>query len=177
MKKVWNDFLKPIVVLAVICLVTSTLLAFTNNVTAPIIAENSNATANAARTELLPDADGFQKLDDPGVEGVTEVYKAKNDAGFVITAQASGYGGPVPVMVAFGPEGNLAAVKFLENSETPGLGQKVLEPGFAAQFAGMDAAPFTLGDIDAISGATISSTASVNAINAAIAAYDIVKGA
>lgn len=175
--KVWNDFLKPIVVLCVICLVTSTLLAFTNQVTAPIIAENSNTAANAARAELLPDADGFAKLDDPGVEGVTEAYKAKNDVGFVITAQANGYGGPVPVMVAFGTDGSISAVKFLENSETPGLGQKVLEPGFAAQFSGMEAAPFTLGDIDAISGATISSTASVNAINAAIQAYDIVKGA
>ena len=41
MKNTWNDFVKPIVVLGVICLVTSLLLAVTNNVTAPIIAENA----------------------------------------------------------------------------------------------------------------------------------------
>ena len=47
MKNTWNDFVKPIVVLGVICLVTSLLLAVTNNVTAPIIAENAVKTANA----------------------------------------------------------------------------------------------------------------------------------
>lgn len=45
MKNTWNDFVKPIVVLGVICLVTSLLLAVTNNVTAPIIAENAVKTA------------------------------------------------------------------------------------------------------------------------------------
>ena len=49
MKNTWNDFVKPIVVLGVICLVTSLLLAATNNVTAPIIAENAVKTANATR--------------------------------------------------------------------------------------------------------------------------------
>ena len=42
MKNTWNDFVKPIVVLGVLCLVTSLLLAVTNNVTAPIIAENAH---------------------------------------------------------------------------------------------------------------------------------------
>ena len=49
MKNTWNDFVKPIVVLGVICLVTSLLLAVTNNVTAPIIAENAVKTANPYR--------------------------------------------------------------------------------------------------------------------------------
>ena len=131
MKNTWNDFVKPIVVLGVICLVTSLLLAVTNNVTAPIIAENAVKTANATRQALLPSADTF-----------TEVA----------------------------PE--TPTVQFLDNDETPGLGQKVKSEAFQSQFSGMPAEEFGLSDIDAITGATISSGAAASAINAAIAAYN-----
>ena len=157
MKNTWNDFVKPIVVLGVICLVTSLLLAVTNNVTAPIIAENAVKTANATRQALLPSADTFTEV-------APETY--------VITAQAKGYGGEVPVMVAFNAEGTIEAVQFLDNDETPGLGQKVKSEAFQSQFSGMPAEEFGLSDIDAITGATISSGAAASAINAAIAAYN-----
>ena len=131
MKNTWNDFVKPIVVLGVICLVTSLLLAVTNNVTAPIIAENAVKTANATRQALLPSADTFTEVaPETPTEGVTAIYKADNDSGYVITAQAKGYGGEVPVMVAFNAEGTIEAVQFLDNDETPGLGQKVKSEAF-----------------------------------------------
>ena len=122
---VWNDFAKPIVVLGVICAVSSALLAATHSVTQPIIDANAVATANAARTALLPEADSFTQNTNVRVDGVTEVYVADNGAGAGITAEASGYGGAVPVMVAFNSEGKIEAVQFLDNDETPGLGQKV----------------------------------------------------
>ena len=173
MKNTWNDFVKPIVVLGVICLVTSLLLAVTNNVTAPIIAENAVKTANATRQALLPSADTFTEVaPETPTEGVTAIYKADNDSGYVITAQAKGYGGEVPVMVAFNAEGTIEAVQFLDNDETPGLGQKVKSEAFQSQFSGMPAEEFGLSDIDAITGATISSGAAASAINAAIAAYN-----
>ncbi|MBD5093427.1 MAG: FMN-binding protein, partial [Subdoligranulum sp.] len=62
-------------------------------------------------------------------------------------------------------------------SETPGLGQKVKTDAFQGQFSGMAAEAFTISDIDALTGATISSRAATTAINAAIVAYDTVKGA
>lgn len=168
---IWNDFVKPIVVLGVICLVTSALLAVTNNATAPIIEKNAKEVANAARRELLPAADDF-KLMDATAENVTEMYEATNGAGYVLTAQSKGYGGQVPVMVAFDKDGVISAVKFLDNSETPGLGQKVKSEAFQGQFAGMKNENFGLSAIDAISGATISSGAAVSAINAAIDLYN-----
>ena len=164
MKNTWNDFVKPIVVLGVICLVTSLLLAVTNNVTAPIIAENAVKTANATRQALLPSADTFTEVaPETPTEGVTAIYKADNDSGYVITAQAKGYGGEVPVMVAFNAEGTIEAVQFLDNDETPGLGQKVKSEAFQSQFSGMPAEEFGLSDIDAITGATISSGAAASA--------------
>ena len=73
-KKAWNEFLKPIVVLVVICLVTSTLLAVTNSVTAPIIAEKAQGAAGEARRALLPDADKFVPVEGVDIPGVTDVY-------------------------------------------------------------------------------------------------------
>ncbi len=179
MKNGWKDFGNPIVVLGVICLVTSLLLAVTNGVTAPIIEENAIRTANETRQALLPAADSFTEVAVPAAcaENVTEIYRADNGSGFVVTAGAKGYGGDVPVMVAFNAEGAIEAVRFLDNSETPGLGQKVKTDAFQGQFSGMAAEAFTLSDIDALTGATISSRAATTAINAAIAAYDSVKGA
>ena len=79
-------------------------------------------------------------------------------------------------MVAFNSEGKIEAVQFLDNDETPGLGQKVKDEAFSGQFAGKDAAPLTLGtDIDAITGATVSSRAAANAGNKAIEAYGMLQ--
>ena len=84
-------------------------------------------------------------------------------------------------MVAFNSEGKIEAVQFLDNDETPGLGQKVKDEAFSGQFAGKDAAPLTLGtDIDASSlplttGATVSSRAAANAVNKAIEAYGMLQ--
>lgn len=55
---------------------------------------------------------------------MTAIYKADNDSGYVITAQAKGYGGEVPVMVAFNAEGTIEAVQFLDNDETPALARR-----------------------------------------------------
>ena len=75
----WNDLLKPVVVLTVICIVVSAALAAVNGITAPIIAAAAAEAANAARYELLPESDGFEAIE-VEVEGVTEMYKATNDA-------------------------------------------------------------------------------------------------
>ena len=169
--KNWENFGKPIVVLVVICLITSALLGVTNEITKPIIATNEAKVANDTRSALLPEADGGFEKQETTVAGVTEMYVATNGAGAVVTAEAQGYGGAVPVMVAFTSDGTIKAVQFLANSETAGLGQKVRSAKFQDQFAGMAAESFSLSDIDAVTGATISSGAAVTAINAAIDAY------
>lgn len=87
---VWNDFAKPVVVLGGICVLTGALLAATHGVTQPIIDANAIATANAARAELLPEADTFTENTSVAVDGVTEIYVADNGSGAVITAEAGG---------------------------------------------------------------------------------------
>ena len=167
----WNDLLKPVVVLTTICIVVSGLLAFTNNVTAPIIAKNAALAADAARIELLPEAvDGFDPME-VDMEGVQEMYKAKNGAGYTVTASGKGYGGDVQFMIAFDNDGKIVNLKVLSHSETAGLGSKIENPEFINQFVGTTE-ELSSGNVDMISGATISSNASISAINTARKAFN-----
>lgn len=172
MKKNWDDFIKPVVVLAAICLAVSALLAVTNSFTAPIIAANAAREADAARIELLPEADAFTQVAYEGA-GVTEVYKANNGAGYTISGIGKGYGGDVVVMVAFGPDNTIVATKILESSETAGIGTKVTEGNFVDQYIGKEAREFELGtDVAGVATATITSGAVNDAVNNASKAYN-----
>ncbi len=177
-KEQFEEYGKPIVVLAVICIVTSLLLAITNGVTAPVIKENERRIAQAAYHEVLPAAETFETITGYTTPDVLEIVKDPAGNGYVVKAQGQGYGGKVPAIVAFDANGQISAVKFLENSETKGFGSRLYEePAWAEQFAGMGATPFTISDIDALSGATLSSKAAVQAINAAIEGYnEVTKG-
>ena len=92
-----------------------------------------------------------------------ETEKAEN----TVTASAQGFGGPVAVEAAF-EDGKISYIAIGDDqfAETPGLGAKALEEAFQAQFIGKTM-PLALTDIDAIAGATITSTAVVDALNAA----------
>lgn len=176
--RLWQESLKPIVVLTVICLITSLLLAVTNSLTAPIIAEQKRAAANAARKELLPDADDFEQVTCEA-EGITDYYRATNGAGVVISANGKGgYGGDVPVMVSFDAAGKILAVKVDAGGETAGKGDKVAQPAFTDQFKGREAKPepMKMGtDVQAVAGSTVTSGAALNGVNRASAAYNLVE--
>ncbi len=175
--KTYKEYIKPIVVLSVLCLVVGAALALVNHITAPLIAANEEAETNATYFALLPDADAFTQIEYES-EGVTAVLKADNGAGYIVTAKSKGYSGDVPAAVAFSNDGSIIKVIMMDNDETPGMGQKVTEDSFCGQFAGMAAEEFTIDDIDAVSGSTISSKAAVNAIDLAIRAYnDVIGGA
>lgn len=171
----WNRIWKPIVVLSLICVVVTGALAATNEVTAPIIEEATIAAENAARAEVLPEADSFSPVEGITVEGVSAVYTADNGAGAAITASAKGYGGDVVVMVGINADGNIEGITVTQQTETKGIGSNVVDnPEYLAQYSGLSAAePLVLNeDVDARTSATVSSTAVINAVNAAIEAYN-----
>ena len=169
----WNRVFKPIVVLCAICVVITGALAVTNGMTAPIIEAATIAAQNAARQELAPEATAFEKIEGIAVENVSDIYMGDNGEA-VITCHGKGYGGNVTVMVAFTTEGTIKQIKVTEQAETQGLGTKVTAtPSYWTRYEGLEAKPLTLGtDVDAQSGATISSRALLNAVNAAIDAYN-----
>jgi len=172
----WNKIFKPIVVLSVICIVITGALALTNGITKPIIEEATRKAQEAARMELLPDAAGFTKVEGITVAGVSAVYTADDGVGAVVTSSAKGYGGTMTVMVGFTADGTIRQIKVTENQETKGIGSKVAgDPAFWTRFEGLEAKPLVLNDdVDALSGATISSKALTAAVNSAIEAYNAI---
>lgn len=171
----WSSVLKPAVVLVVICAIVGFLLGTVNNLTLPTIMANREARAWATYSSLIPEASDFVALE-CDVPGVTACMEAADGRGFAITAQAKGYSSQVPMAVAFDDEGVITNVIGMDNTETPGLGTKVKDAAFTDQFIGRAAEPMTLDDIDAITGATISSKAALAALNEAIEAYRTTAG-
>lgn len=170
----WNKVFKPIVVLCAICVVVTGALAATNSVTAPIIEAATKAAEEAARTELLPDAQGFEAVD-LTAENVSAIYKTTNDVGVVITSSAKGYGGDVVVMTAFNPDGTIKQIKVTEQAETKGIGSNVVaNADYWTRYEGLasDHELVLNQDVDAYTGATISSRAVLSAVNSAVAAYN-----
>lgn len=173
----WNKIFKPIVVLVIICIVVTGALAATNGVTAPIITAATEEAERASRSELLPEAEDFDEVTGVEVANVSAIYKSTNDVGVVITSSAKGYGGDVVVMTAFNPDGTIKQIKVTEQAETKGIGSKVVDtPSYWENYQGLDASqPLVLNeDVDAVTSATISSTALINAVNSAIEAYNAI---
>ena len=167
-----NDFIKPIVVLSLICLIISGALAFTDSVTSPVIIEAAAKREEDAREEIIPDATGFEPIEVDGLpETVSGVYKSKNDVGYVFVLVTKGYGGDMTLLCGIKPDGTVIRCTTLEQSETKGMGSRVTERQFEDQFIGADA---NLQGVDTISGATISSKAYIAAIKDALAAFNLI---
>ena len=176
MKKSFNEIIKPVLVLVCICLVVTALLAYINSVTSPIIAKAEQEKTEQAMSEVLADADGFEKLEIENLpDRVTEVYSASNGSGYVFMLTTKGYGGDMKLICGMKADGTIEQCKTLSHAETSGLGSKTAEDPYRNQYCGKSTD--TLSEVDAITGATISSTAYKNAIEDAFKAYDMVKEA
>ena len=172
----WNKVGKPIVVLTLVCAVVAGALAAANSVTAPIIEEATLKAQEQARLELLPEAERFKHMLGYEVEHVSDIYVAENGVGAVVTAKAKGYGGDMTVMVAFTADGAIKRIKVTEQAETKGIGSKVAENAdYWTAYEGLPAQKLVLNeDVDAVTGATKSSRALLEAVNAAIEAYNAI---
>ena len=174
MKNTFRDIIKPVVVLTCICLIVTALLAYVNKVTSPIIEDSEQKEAQAAMAEVLSEADGFEQIEfDKSAERVSEMYHAKNATAYVFILITKGYGGDMKLICGIKSDGTIEATKTLSHSETSGLGSKTAEDPYKSQYVGKNAD--TLKDVDAISGATISSVAYINAIDDAVNTFELIK--
>ena len=171
-----KDFVMPILVLSLICLLMSGALAVGNSITRPVIEEAAAGRAEAARMEIIPHTKGFVPLEAEGLpKTVTEVYGTPDDMGYIVMVTAAGgYGGTVELICGIGPDGKIIKTKVLAHNETQGLGTAVFDLK-GPEYEGKDAAQ--IAGIDAIAGATITSSAYKRGVQDAFAAYEIVKGA
>lgn len=184
MKKI-KEFAIPTLVLFVICFVAAVLLGLTNDVTAPTIAENAAKAQKEAMQEVLPEAKDFGENLADEKTGCTYAL-AKDESGktigYAVTATGKGgYNGDIQLMVGIDAQGELKAISFLAIDETPSIGMKLTKnDSFLSQFKGISgSAALTKngGKIDAVSGATKTSTGITDAVNNALLCYENVKEA
>ena len=185
-----KDMFKLGLNLLIISAVAALLLALTNSLTASTIAQRNEQANAEARKLVLESAQDFEQVKDvktdnsKGVE-VSEIYEAKdasgNTVGYTLKVLPSGYGGTIELMVGIdSAKGQVSGINVVSNSETAGLGAKSTDPEFSDQYKGKPLEELSVlkngtpGDteIKAISGATITSTAVTNGVDAAIEVYN-----
>ena len=185
MKKInVKDILIPTVALLLICLVATALLAGTNSITQEKIALNAVETEKASRMLVLPEGKEYGEVTtlENGITYCIGTDEAGEEAGYVFTSGAKGYGGTVSVMVGIGTDGTITGLEILSHSETPGLGANAVKPDFKNRFIGkagqliVDKNSNDGQNVQAITAATITSKAVTNAVNAVMAAYEEITG-
>lgn len=185
-----KDMFKLGLNLLIISAVAALLLALTNSVTASTIAQRNEQANAEARKLVLESAQDFEEVKDVKTDNskgvkVSEIYEAKdasgNTVGYTLKVLPSGYGGTIELMVGIdSANGQVSGINIVSNSETAGLGAKATDPEFSDQYKGKPLEELSVlkngtpGDteIKAISGATITSTAVTNGVDAAIEVYN-----
>jgi len=171
---------KMIMVLGLVTLISGVVLAGIYTSLIPRIEANQQAALERSLSALFEGAEEpqFETLD---TEGPT-VYRAESSAGdllgYAVRVSATGYGGEIRLLVGLSPDlSSIAGLEVVQQVETPGLGARITEEDFRAQFEGIDPTETVSyvkneepdpdeNEIQAISGATISSEAVVDGINA-----------
>jgi electron transport complex protein RnfG len=165
-----KNMLKLALSLAAYTVVACVLLALVNGKTAPIIARVKEAAVQESLVDLFPGASfeaapGFTP-ETAGTTTIESVYLAAK-GGQVVGAVAQATGSTydkATILVGVNADRTLSGIKFMAISDTPGFGQNARKPEFYGQFAGKPAdSPFRVkGDVEAVSGATITSTGVAN---------------
>ena len=159
------------VTLLAICAVVAAVLAGVNMITKDAIAANQEKKTQDALAVVLPEAGDLQKVElseDTGI--VSEVYS--DGISFAVKVLPGGFDGEITMMVGIS-EGKVTGISVISHTETPGFGavaaaQNAKGEAFRSQFVGQEGT-LSIGDqIDAMSGATITSTAVVTGVNAAL---------
>ena len=177
--------LRLTVTLLLICAVVAAALAGVNAITKDKIAAIQAEKTQKAIEAVLPGAEKLEEIpftDETGL--VTKVYKSdmslSSDSasafGYAVEVRPAGFGGAITMMVGISDDGKVLGISIISHAETPGLGAVSAANSdkgvsFREQFKGL-VAGITIGDgqnqVDALSGATITSKAIVDGVNAAL---------
>lgn len=197
-----NKIVKDALVLTAITMISGLALGGVYEITKEPIAKQEELTKQEAYKTVLADADSFEELEIEGTNGaaipaeagysaqeITGVAAALdssgNEIGYVYTVVTSeGYGGDITFTMGVLRDGTVTGIEMLSISETAGLGMKAAEDNFKSQYAGKKVDKFEYtksgaaaeNQIDAISGATITTNAVTNGVNAGIEYFKATEG-
>ena len=159
--------------LLAITAVVAVALAGVNMITAPAIAELNAQNTQAAIEAVLPGG-GTEMADFPAVDLVSKVYAS--DAGYAVQVTPGGFDNTITMMVGVDKAGNVLGIDVVSHTETAGLGavsdaDTPAGIAFREQFIGAAGSVSVTkdgGQMDAITGATITSRAVCAGVNAAL---------
>lgn len=175
--------------LLIITFVAALALSITNLVTAAPIEAQIQKENDMSRQSVLPEAETFELMDDiKGIDvakwpDIKEVYAGKSGdrvIGYTFKIFAKGYGGPMEITLGIDIDGRISGLKLGNHQETPGLGAKAAESSFQDQYNGKIVGEELIvtkasnpkdNEVEAITGATITSRAITDGVNNACQLY------
>lgn len=161
-----RNVLKLSLTLSAVAILSAVLLTGVYNVTAPIIAERQEAEYRQALELYFPDVASFESVQ-VGEDNFDLIYDSgDNMIGIMGTVGQQGYDGTITYNLALDGNGSIIGVRVVSHTETPGIGDVITTDAFQEQFVGKSHEdPIIAGeDVDAVSGATISTAAMINSI-------------
>jgi electron transport complex protein RnfG len=186
MKKKESNFKTMVLTLLVVTIASGVLLGAVNSITVGPKASAKLEKKLSALKLVLPEfnnnpVQNVELMIVKGIKDSVEIYPAfTNDifSGAAVTGiSEKGFSGTIKIMVGFTNEGKIKNIVVLEQKETPGLGTKIKDDSFINQFRDKDLSQFNLkvskdgGEIDALTGATITTRAFCDATQMAFDAY------
>ena len=176
-----NKILKLTLILFLVCAVVAGVLGVVDAVTRDTIAEQNRLKTERAYAAVL-ESDGYEEVefDKTAFPTVNTISKCTNGAGYVVTSTFSGAQGRITMAVGVDNDYRCTGISIISHSETSGLGANAastsdIGKSFRAQFVGEDeniSLSKTGGNIDALSGATITSRSVTNATATCIKAVE-----
>ncbi|OIO38101.1 MAG: hypothetical protein AUJ75_03240 [Candidatus Omnitrophica bacterium CG1_02_49_10] len=163
-------------VLAAIGLICGLSLSSVYRYAAPLIAENKKRALEESIYKVLQDIARYEVIEKEGLVIYAGIEADGDIAGYAFMAKGAGYQGEISVIFGIGAElDKLKGIEVLESLETPGLGGKITDAGFKDQFKGLSTlpeigyvkshSPENDNEVQAISGATISTRSIVAILN------------
>ncbi len=185
----WKTVVRPVVALTIIALIAGLALSSVYSVTKEPIEKQELAKKTAAFETVCPGEGEFEELlaaadllaaqDETATPRVTDFYVKKaadgTVAGYAMSITTKGFGGDLVMAVGLTPDGAIQKIDFTTIQETAGLGMRAKEdPSFTEQFVGKSGQLVLNQDVDALTGATVTSTAVVNGVNAGLEFFETV---
>jgi len=153
----------PIIILTVIVAICVTALTFTHSITRNKIEAQEEQKIQKMLSAIFPDMSRYDFKND-----IYTIYSDGTTVGYAFLAVGKGYGGEISILVGLKDEETIKGITIISQSETPGLGSRIAESSFTDQFTGLSIDKVALGqdggEVDAITGSTISSKAVINAV-------------
>jgi len=153
----------PIILLTIVVAVCVSLLTYVDSLTRDRIEAQEEEKVQNMLSAMFPEMSRYEFKDD-----IYIIYSNSDKVGYAFIAIGKGYGGDINILVGLEDETTIKGITIISHKETPGLGSRIAESSFTDMFRGLNIADVALsrdgGQIDAITGSTISSSAVVDAV-------------